>query len=69
MEHLGCCPAIEKLQVQRCNLRDKQGLDALLMVCGSVRELEFQDCWGLEDDIFNLAINCRYVCVLHSYIL
>jgi len=61
VEHLGCCPAIERLQVQRCNVRDKQGLAALLVVCGSVRELEFQDCWGLDDDIFSLAINCRRV--------
>lgn len=61
VEHLGCCPAIEKLQIQRCNVRDKQGFAALLVVCGSVRELEFQDCWALEDDIFSLAINCRRV--------
>ncbi|KAH9331728.1 hypothetical protein KI387_003836 [Taxus chinensis] len=61
VEHLGYCPALERLQVQRCNMRDRQGSAALILVCGAVRELELQDCWGLEDDIFSLVVNCRRV--------
>eukprot|EP01018_Ginkgo_biloba_P024851 Gb_27221 [translate_table: standard] len=61
VEHLGYCAALERLQLHRCNMRDKQGSAALLMVCETVRDLEIQDCWGLEDEIFSLAKNCRRV--------
>ncbi|XP_031502085.1 F-box protein At5g51380-like [Nymphaea colorata] len=60
-EHLGLCPTLEKLQLQRCNVRDKQGMSALFTVCGTVKELEFQDCWGLEDEIFSIGSCCRRV--------
>ncbi|XP_038976518.1 F-box protein At5g51370-like isoform X2 [Phoenix dactylifera] len=54
-EHLGSCPTIERLQLQRCQLRDKRSLHALFMVCESVREIMFQDCWGLDDEMFRIT--------------
>ncbi|XP_038982491.1 F-box protein At5g51380-like [Phoenix dactylifera] len=60
-EHLGSCPTIERLQLQRCQLRNKISLHALFMVCVSVREIMFQDCWGLDDDMFRIASICRWV--------
>lgn len=61
VEHLGFCPALERLQIIRCNLRDKVGFAALVLVCAAIKELEFQDCWGLDDEVFKLTINCRRV--------
>ncbi|GLJ54131.1 hypothetical protein SUGI_1159520 [Cryptomeria japonica] len=62
IEHLGFCPALQRLQLVRCKLReDKVGFCALVLICATVRELEFQDCWGLDDEVFKLAINCRRV--------
>lgn len=61
VEHLGFCPALERLQLVRCNLRDKVGFAALVLVSTAVKELEFQDCWGLDDEVFKLTINCRRV--------
>nr|XP_010910927.1 F-box protein At5g51380 [Elaeis guineensis] len=60
-EHLGSCPTIERLQLQRCQLRDKRSLRALFMVCESVREIMFQDCWGLDDEMFRITSICRWV--------
>ncbi|XP_058221643.1 F-box protein At5g51370-like [Rhododendron vialii] len=60
-EHLGSCPALEELHLQQCHLRDKQGVRALFLVCGAVRELVFKDCWGLEDSAFGIASICRGV--------
>ncbi|KAM0935587.1 putative leucine-rich repeat domain superfamily, F-box-like domain superfamily [Dioscorea sansibarensis] len=60
-EHLGTCPAIERLQLQRCQLRDKRSLSALYMVCEAVREIMFQNCWGLDNDLFGIASICRRV--------
>lgn len=61
-EHLGSCPTLEELHLQRCHLRDKQGVRALFLVCEAVRELVFEDCWGLDDNTFAAASICRYVC-------
>ncbi|KAJ4727198.1 F-box protein [Melia azedarach] len=63
-QHLGSCLAIEELQLQRCQLRDKHSLEALFLVCENVSEIAFQNCWGLEDDVFGLATICRRVKVL-----
>ncbi|KAJ8748947.1 hypothetical protein K2173_013384 [Erythroxylum novogranatense] len=63
-EHLGCCFALEELYLEQCQMREKQGVKALFGVCASVRELVFQDCWGLEDDVFDLASVCRRVKLL-----
>lgn len=60
-EHLGCCPNIEELHLQQCQVRDKQGMKALFSVGGAVRDVVFQDCWGLADDVFSIASICRRV--------
>ncbi|URD98389.1 F-box protein [Musa troglodytarum] len=61
LEHLGTCPTIETLQMQRCQLRDKRSLQALFMVCEAVRNLRFENCWGLDNDMFGLVSICRRV--------
>ncbi|KAG1354458.1 hypothetical protein COCNU_07G005700 [Cocos nucifera] len=60
-EHLGSCPTIERLQLQWCQLRDKRSLHALFMVCESVREIMFQVCWGLDNEMFRITSICRWV--------
>ncbi|KAH9627465.1 hypothetical protein KSS87_006156 [Heliosperma pusillum] len=60
-EHLGSCPALEELHLERCQVRDKDSARALFLVCESVREISFRDCWGLEDDSFRYAAMCRRV--------
>lgn len=59
-EYLGSCLALERLHLQKCQLRDKKGVRALFRVCEAVRELVFQDCWGLDDDIFRFANVFRF---------
>ncbi len=61
---LGRCSAIERLHLERCDLRDRAGFNALLTVCSVVKELEFQDCWGLDDETLSLAANCKRVKLL-----
>lgn len=46
LAHVGRCSAIERLHLERCDLRDRVGFAALLSVCSTVKELEFKDCWG-----------------------
>ncbi|XP_078448131.1 F-box protein At5g51380-like isoform X2 [Wolffia australiana] len=58
-EHLGVCPAVEHLHLERCQLRDKRSLNALFYVCGAAKDLFFRDCWGLDDESFALAALCR----------
>ncbi|XP_076898602.1 F-box protein At5g51370-like [Bidens hawaiensis] len=58
-EHLGCCRMLERLHLERCQLRDKQSLRAIFVVCRSVRELVVKDCWGLKDGMFVSAGLCR----------
>ncbi|XP_076917681.1 F-box protein At5g07670-like [Bidens hawaiensis] len=60
-EYLGSCPTLEELHLERCRLRDKQGLGALFFVCKSVKELVFEDCWGLDNNSFSTASICRRV--------
>ncbi|KAH7446591.1 hypothetical protein KP509_01G063400 [Ceratopteris richardii] len=55
LEHLGYCLALERLQLVRCDLRDAAGFQALMLVSVNIRDLEFQDCWGLEDETFTAA--------------
>ncbi|XP_042431961.1 F-box protein At5g51370-like [Zingiber officinale] len=64
LEHLGACPAMETLQIQRCQLRDRRSLQALFVVCETIRDLVLEDCWGLENDLFSLASICRRVMCL-----
>uniref|UniRef100_A0A1J3JEW9 F-box protein n=1 Tax=Noccaea caerulescens TaxID=107243 RepID=A0A1J3JEW9_NOCCA len=55
-ECLSCsCPALERLHLERCQLRDKNTVKALFKMCEAAREIVFQDCWGLDNDIFSLA--------------
>ncbi|CAK7347844.1 unnamed protein product [Dovyalis caffra] len=61
VEHLGSCPTLEELHVQRCQMRDKQAVQALFFVCEAVREIVLQNCWGLEDELFSTASVCRRV--------
>lgn len=63
-EHLGYCMALEHLQLVRCDLRDAVGFQALMMVSMSIRDLELQDCWGLDDENFSAAATCRRVKLL-----
>ncbi|KFK25162.1 hypothetical protein AALP_AA8G074000 [Arabis alpina] len=51
----GCCPALERLHLEKCQLRDKNTVKALFKMCEAAREIVFQDCWGLDNDIFSLA--------------
>lgn len=59
-EHLGSCPTIEMLHLQKCQLRNKRSIAALLSICDGIRDILFQDCWGLSDDIFSVAGTCKY---------
>ncbi|MCO5581349.1 hypothetical protein L7F22_035230 [Adiantum nelumboides] len=63
-EYLHSCPTLQRLVLVRCNLRDKAGFFALLSVASLVKELQFQDCWGLDDDTFKLLETCRRVRLL-----
>ncbi|KAK4786673.1 hypothetical protein SAY86_010506 [Trapa natans] len=60
-EYLGSCSALESLHLQKCQLRDKRSMRAIFLVCSMVKEIVIQHCWGLEDEIFCLAIFCRRV--------
>eukprot|EP00250_Pteridium_aquilinum_P016044 c22911_g3_i1 orf=751-2385(+) len=64
LEHLGYCMALEHLQLVRCDLRDAAGFQALMMVSICIRDLELQDCWGLDDETFSAAATCRRVKLL-----
>ena len=57
-EYLGCCPALERLHLQKCQLRDRKSVVALFSVCRAVREIVIQDCWGLDNSMFSLAMIC-----------
>ncbi|XP_052192785.1 F-box protein At5g51370-like [Diospyros lotus] len=63
-EHIGSCETLEQLHLQRCQMRDKQGVRALFLVCEAVRELLFEDCWGFEDNVFGMASIFRSVRLL-----
>ncbi|XP_042509870.1 F-box protein At5g51380-like isoform X2 [Macadamia integrifolia] len=64
VEHLGSLPTLERLQLQRCQLRDQQSMKSLMLVCDAVREMVFQDCWGLDNEMFTFASHCRRVKIL-----
>ncbi|KAJ0233843.1 F-box protein [Hirschfeldia incana] len=51
-----CCPALERLHLEKCQLRDKDTVKNLFRMCEAAREVVFQDCWGLDDDIFSLGM-------------
>ncbi|XP_010264313.1 PREDICTED: F-box protein At5g51380-like [Nelumbo nucifera] len=61
VEHLGSCPTLERLHLQNCQVRDQQSMKSLFIVCEAVREIMFQNCWGLDNDMFSFASTCRRV--------
>ncbi|WOH01352.1 hypothetical protein DCAR_0520734 [Daucus carota subsp. sativus] len=63
-EVLDLCPALERLHLERCQLRDKQSVGALFLVCRTVKEVVIKNCWGLDDEIFSTAHICRRVSCL-----
>lgn len=63
-EYLGICLMLERLHLEKCQLRDKQSVRALFIVCQTVGELVLKNCWGLNDAMFFNANLCRYVFVL-----
>ncbi|CAL5404832.1 unnamed protein product [Camellia sinensis] len=60
-EQLGSCSTLECLHLERCQLRDKRSVRALFLVCEAAREIVFQNCWGLDNDMFSIAGICRRV--------
>ncbi|RZC16193.1 F-box protein At5g07670-like [Glycine soja] len=60
-EHLGCCEALERVHLQKFQMRDRNGVGALFSVCRNAREIVLQDCWGLDDGTLSLAVVCRRV--------
>lgn len=64
-EYLGSCPTIERLHLQKCQLRDKKSTAAMFSVCRAAREIILQDCWGLDNSMFSFAIICRRVKLLY----
>eukprot|EP00897_Mesotaenium_endlicherianum_P008005 jgi/Mesen1/7232/ME000372S06468 len=58
-EELGHCTSIERLQLHGCDLREKAGVLALLIVCESAKFLNFRDCWGFDDQALSLVAACR----------
>lgn len=59
-ELLDFCPTLERLHLERCQLRDKQSVGALFLVCKTVQEVVIKNCWGLDDEIFSTAHIFRY---------
>ncbi|CAN1159124.1 F-box protein At5g07670 [Linum perenne] len=64
-EYLGSCSAIERLHLERCQLRGKKGVGALFKVCENVREIVVQDCWGFDDEMLSFSSSCRRVKLLY----
>ncbi|KAL6569342.1 hypothetical protein OROMI_013856 [Orobanche minor] len=60
-EHIGFCPMLEELHLRRCQMRKKQGVWALFLVCRIIRVLVIEDCWGLDNSIFSAATVCRSI--------
>lgn len=59
-ESFGSCPSVERLCLEKCQLRDKTSLRALFLICFNVRKVVLQNCWGLNDDIFSTSSALRY---------
>ncbi|XP_075510895.1 F-box protein At5g51370-like isoform X2 [Primulina tabacum] len=54
-EHLWPCPMLEELHLRQCQMREKQGVRALFLVCQPIRKLVIEDCWGLNNNVFAAA--------------
>lgn len=59
-EEIGCCPTLERLHMEKCQLRDRHSLGALFSVCQEVKEVIFHNCWGLDNEMFRTALIFRY---------
>uniref|UniRef100_A0A251VG20 Putative leucine-rich repeat domain, L domain-like protein n=1 Tax=Helianthus annuus TaxID=4232 RepID=A0A251VG20_HELAN len=59
-EHLGSCPTLEELYLERCQLRDKQGLGALFLVCEAVRDLVFAD-WITTHSVLQVFVGMTMI--------
>ncbi|CAH2069061.1 unnamed protein product [Thlaspi arvense] len=64
-EHLGVCPMLQVLHLERCQLRDKKSTKSLFLVCENVGDILLRNCWGFQDDLFALASICRRVKLLY----
>lgn len=64
-EHLGVCPMLQELHLERCHLRDMKSTKSFFLVCGNVRDIVLRNCWGFQDDLFALASLCRRVKLLY----
>ncbi|CAA7047304.1 unnamed protein product [Microthlaspi erraticum] len=64
-EHLGVCPMLEELHLERCQLRDRKSTKSLFLVCRRVRDIVLRNCWGFQDDLFALASLSRRVKLLY----
>lgn len=64
-EHLGVCPMLQELHLERCHVRDMKSAKSLFLVCGRVRDIVLRSCWGLRDDLFAFASICRRVKLLY----
>ncbi|KAK4363476.1 hypothetical protein RND71_018717 [Anisodus tanguticus] len=53
-EEVGSCRTLERLHFEKCQLRNKDSLRTLLLLCQEVREVIFQNCWGLDNEMFSL---------------
>ncbi|XP_009611684.1 F-box protein At5g07670-like [Nicotiana tomentosiformis] len=60
-EDVGSCLTLERLHLEKCQLRNKESLRTLFLLCQDVREVIFQHCWGLDNEMFSLARVLRRV--------
>ncbi|KAG2331026.1 hypothetical protein Bca52824_002206 [Brassica carinata] len=64
-EHLGVCPMLQELHLERCQLRDMKSTKSLFLVCARVQDIVLRNCWGFHDDLFAFASLCRRVKLLY----
>ncbi|TMW85605.1 hypothetical protein EJD97_022857 [Solanum chilense] len=60
-EDVGSCPTLERLHFEKCQLRNKESLRTLFLLCQEVREVTFHNCWGLDNEMFSLSTGLRRV--------
>ncbi|KAL7121081.1 hypothetical protein ACP275_02G160700 [Erythranthe tilingii] len=60
-EYLGSCTMLEELHLRRCQMRGKEGVRALFLICRSIRKLVVEDCWGLDNSMFAAATVFRSI--------
>ncbi|XP_060203361.1 F-box protein At5g07670-like [Lycium barbarum] len=60
-EDVVSCRTLERLHFEKCQLRNKESLRTLFLLCQEVREVIFQNCWGLDNEMFSLSSGLRKV--------